>query len=88
MQPLTDNQLHELAKKRVEFRTHLVVYLVINGMLWFIWYITGSTYPWPVWPMMGWGIGLIFHYIFDYRRHRLFSEDEEFERLKKEFNRK
>jgi hypothetical protein len=83
MQVVSDKQLHELARKRVEFRTHLVVYLVINTMLWSIWYFTGSTYPWPVWPTLGWGVGLIFHYIFDYRGSRLFSEDEEYQKLKK-----
>ena len=82
MQPLSDKQLHELARKRVEFRRHLIVYLVINGVLWLLWYVTGSQYPWPVWPMAGWGIGLIFHYMFEYRSSSLLSEDEEYEKLK------
>ena len=84
MESITDKQLHEQARKRVEFRTHLVVYFVINSALWIIWYLTGSRYPWPVWPMAGWGIGLVFHYLFDYRSSRLFSEEEEFKKLKKE----
>jgi len=42
MERLTDKQLHEQAHKRVEFRTHLLVYLIINGMLWLVWYLTGS----------------------------------------------
>ena len=85
MQPLSDKQLHELARKRVEFRTHLTVYLVINAMLWIIWYFTGSNYPWPIWPMFGWGVGLTFHYLFDYRRSKLFSEDEEYQKLRRQF---
>ena len=84
MQSLSDKQLRELAKKRVEFRTHLMVYLVMNGVMWLIWWFTGQGYPWPIWPTAGWGIGLLFHYLLDYRRSTLFSEEEEYNRLKKE----
>ena len=84
MQTLNDNQLHELAKKRVEFRVHLVVYAVVNVMLWAIWYMTGQGYIWPIWPTLGWGIGLIFHYLFEYRSSGVFSEEEEYNKLKKQ----
>jgi hypothetical protein len=84
MSALNDTQLRELAHKRVEFRTHLVVYIVINTSLWIIWYATGGNYPWPVWPLVGWGIGLFSHYVFDYRSSRIFSEQEEYETLKKQ----
>ena len=83
MQPPTDNQLHELARKRVEFRSHLIVYVVVIGALWIIWFLTGARYMWPVWPMAGWGIGLILHYVFEYRSSRLLSEEEEYQRMKK-----
>lgn len=84
MQTPTDTQLHELARKRVEFRIHLFVYLVVNGALWTIWFVTGQGYMWPIWPLAGWGIGLVFHYMFEYRTSRLFLEDEEYKKLKKE----
>jgi hypothetical protein len=87
MVTLNDAQLHELAKKRVEFRTHFVVYIIINSILWISWYFTGAGYIWPIWPMAGWGVGLIFHYLFEYRRSSLFSEEDEFKRLKKQMNR-
>lgn len=83
MQPLTDTQLRELARKRVEFRSHLVVYLVTNAALWSIWFFTSRGYMWPVWPMAVWSIGVIFHYLFDYRASRLFSEEEEYQKMKK-----
>jgi len=85
MQSLSDSQLKELAHKRVEFRTHLVVYCVINAALWVTWLVTGQGYIWPVWPLVGWGVGLLFHYLFDYRSSKLFSEQREFENLKKRF---
>jgi hypothetical protein len=36
MQTPNDAQLHELARKRVEFRIHLTVYCVTNAALWMI----------------------------------------------------
>jgi hypothetical protein len=88
MQTTTDQQLHELARKRVEFRRHLIVFLVINTTLWLIWWLTGEGYLWPVWPLAGWGIGLIFHYLFEYRNTRMLSEEQEYLRLKKEISQK
>jgi hypothetical protein len=85
MQKLTETQLRQLAHKRVEFKAHLTVYLVVNGALWIIWWFTGHFYPWPVWPLAGWGIGLIFHYLFDYRYSTLLSEEEEYKKLKGKF---
>ena len=82
MSTLTDAQLHELARKRVEFGTHILVYFIVIASLWVVWYLTGSHYPWPLWPMMGWGIGVVFHYLFDYRSSCYLSEEEEYKRLK------
>jgi hypothetical protein len=82
MQNLSDTQLRELARKRVEFRRHLVVFCVINATLWLLWWMTGQGYPWPIWPLSGWGIGLVFHYIFDFSSPKLFSEEEEYDRLR------
>ena len=84
MATLSDSKLHELARKRVEFRRHLLVYFVINGALWALWWITGSGYIWPIWPTVGWGIGVIFHYIFDYRYSSFLSEEEEYKKIKNE----
>jgi uncharacterized ion transporter superfamily protein YfcC len=84
MATLSDNQLHEMARKRVEFRTHLIVYLVTNSFLWIIWFVTGQGYPWPVWPLAGWGIGLVFHYLFDYRTSHYLSEEDEYQKLKRQ----
>ena len=84
MQTITEKQLHELARKRVEFRSHLIVYAVVITALWLIWYFTYQGYMWPVWPMVGWGIGLVFHYIFEYRYNRMLSEEDEYLKLKKQ----
>ena len=48
----------ERLKKRRDFRTHVVVYLLVNAFLWGIWAVTGAGFPWPVFVTGGWGIGL------------------------------
>lgn len=42
-------------------RLHLSLYGAVNCMLIVIWALTGMGYFWPVWPLMGWGIGLACH---------------------------
>ena len=84
MQTLSEKQLRERARKRVEFRSHLIVYFITIGALWMIWYFTGHGYLWPIWPMAGWGIAVVFHYLFDYRPSAFLSEEEEYQRLKRE----
>lgn len=83
MQTFTDKQLRQQAHKRVDFRAHLMVYCVVIGALWGMWALTSKGYPWPVWPMLGWGIGLVFHYLFEYRPSGFLSEEEEYEKLKR-----
>lgn len=63
--PLREQALAQLRKKR-DFRTHVVAYLLCNGVLWLIWAVVlvaadGPWLPWPLFPMAGWGIGLVFH---------------------------
>jgi hypothetical protein len=55
-----DEAIKRLKAKR-EFWSHLVAYLVVNAMLVGIWAVTGLGYFWPVWPLLGWGVGLILH---------------------------
>ena len=61
----TEEQLRALAKRRVEARTglisHAVMYVGVNAALVAIWVLTGSHYPWFIWPMFGWGIGIVGH---------------------------
>jgi uncharacterized ion transporter superfamily protein YfcC len=48
-------------KNKRDFGQHVVVYVVINAFLVFIWAVTGAGYFWPVWAIAGWGIGLVLH---------------------------
>jgi 2TM domain len=80
-QPQRDELLWQEAQKRVAFKIHLTVYLVVNVSLWAIWGFLratgqGTSYPWPIWTNLGWGVGLASHYM----RTFLFSEQSVVER--------
>ena len=40
-------------------RPELAAYLAVNLVLIVIWAATGAGYFWPLWPLLGWGIGLM-----------------------------
>lgn len=55
---LRDRAIGQLKKKR-DFRGHLLVYALVNTFLVVIWAITGAHFFWPIFPMVGWGIGVV-----------------------------
>ena len=61
---MTDEQ-RQRAIRRIQakrgFRVHFAVYLAVNALLVLIWAATGAGYFWPVWPILGWGIGVVAH---------------------------
>ena len=60
-QALRDQAVRQLRRKR-EFWTDIVAYVVVNAFLVGIWYfVSGRGYFWPGWVMAGWGIGLVLH---------------------------
>jgi len=52
----------EEAPVREDFRGHLATYLLVNVVLVVIWLATGAGHPWPVYPLLGWGLGVAFDY--------------------------
>lgn len=83
--PDKDPQLWDLAGRRASFKSHLVTYIIVILFLWGIWYFAnGRIYgfaPWPIWPTLGWGIGLAFHYAAAYVTPKSNSIDKEYEKL-------
>ena len=78
---LTDEELYKEAKKRVEekkgFFMHLAVYLAVNLMLVLIWaFVTDGGFPWFLFPLGGWGIGHLFHFLGTF----VFSRQTDWER--------
>ncbi len=64
---LRDRALVRL-KKKSELRAHAFVYFVVNASLVVIWLLTGNGFFWPMFPVLFWGIGLIFNGWDVYRR--------------------
>lgn len=84
-----DDLLWRMAKKRASFKWSLATYFFVNTFLVAIWYFSsqrGHAYFWPIWPMLGWGLGLAFQYFAAYHGDRIFSAEEEYEKLKRQQN--
>ena len=62
---LSAHEAEQEARKRVaeikDFHGHLLIYLLVNLMLVGIYLATGSDHFWPIYPILGWGIGLVSH---------------------------
>lgn len=41
-------------------RKHVLSYVLVMLFLVAIWAVTGAGYFWPIWPILGWGLGLAF----------------------------
>ena len=91
-----DPVLWEIAQKRANFKKHLITYVIMNSFFWAIWFVSSgrhqmdfnvnifswSHFPWPIWPMLGWGIGLAFSYADAYVFPKSNSIETEYEKLK------
>ncbi len=92
MEPTKDERLWRIAQKRASFRKTLYSYLVICAFLWAIWWFTSGRhtgmhgYPWPVWVMLGWGVGLGFQYFNAYNGDREDMTRQEYEKMKRNQN--
>lgn len=62
--PNSPDALEAQARRRVGlkmgFYAHLAIYLLVNAGLFAIAWLTGRDH-WPVFPLMGWGLGLAIH---------------------------
>jgi len=83
-----DDRLWKLARKRANFKRSLLTYIVINAFLWAIWWFTSGRdngfqgFPWPLWVMLGWGIGIIMQYIDAYGGNKEDLEQREYDKLR------
>jgi len=64
---MSEEEIYHQARKRVEekkgFYIHFAVYIIVNIILVIIWAATGAGYPWFLFPLGGWGIGILFHFL-------------------------
>ena len=61
------NQKYEQAKKiamtKLDFIRHAIIYVLIMILLAVVNNTTFSSYQWWIWPAIGWGIGIISHFM-------------------------
>jgi hypothetical protein len=94
----SDEELRRKAEKRAEEKiglyVHLTVYIFVNLMLIVIWYLNGGSawlqdqssgiFPWFIFPLLGWGIGLAAHIVGTYASTNLKDRiaEKEYQKLK------
>jgi len=70
---IRETAIVQLRKKR-DLQAHLIAYGTVNLLIIGIWFATTpGGFFWPMFPLLGWGIGLIFH-IWDVYSPEAFSE--------------
>lgn len=57
-QEIREQAVERLKKKR-DFKTHVLIYVTVNAFLVVIWAVTGADFFWPIFPILGWGIGIV-----------------------------
>ena len=83
-----DQQLWLVAKRRAKFKRSLSAYVLVISFLWIVWYLrmpelsSYERFPWPIWPMLGWGLGLGIQYLNAYMFEVDSLEQREYDKLK------
>ncbi len=85
-------QAERRVKAKLGFYWHLASYVLVNGLLIMIYLVTGPipgfyVYPWFVWSMFGWGIGLLFHFVGVFVFSNVSSEDNKRRMIEEEMRR-
>ena len=66
-------EIRDRVEKKYQERSgliqHVISYVAVNFMLWVIWLVTGQSFPWPIFVMVFWGIGMLSHFVSYYNEH-------------------
>lgn len=93
---VSEQDLRKKAEKRVEavqgFKQNLTAYVAVNILIFIIWLVIAlasngeAWFPWFLFPLVGWGIGVAFHgwsvYGDRYGKDREKQVQKEMERMK------
>ncbi len=78
---VTEEELRKRARKKLSSRReliqHLATYLIVNLVLWAIYFATSGDFPWPLFVTAGWGIGMFSHLVDYYYKHGRGAEKQE-----------
>ncbi len=66
----------EYVKELKEFYSHLIVYCIMVPIFFILNYYSGS-FPWAIFPTVGWGIGVLVHASQTFRWSPFFGRDWE-----------
>lgn len=83
------SRAEKIARDKIGFQVHFGVYIAVNVFLVAIWYFTvtphGSVFPWFIFPLFGWGIGIVAHFLAAYRGEAYVStlSEKEYQKLKR-----
>lgn len=58
---MNEQQVRQHVRRLRRFYTDALIYAVVNVGLILIWALSGGGYFWPIWVIIGWGIGLGIH---------------------------
>lgn len=76
----SQNYSYERARAQVkelkDFYSHLITYCVMVVVFIAINYYT-TSFPWAIFPIVGWGIGVLSHAFHTFRWHPFFGRDWE-----------
>lgn len=61
MTALSYREARRRVERRFGFYVHLAVYLAVNSGLILVNLLATPSRPWAVAPLLGWGVGLLFH---------------------------
>lgn len=79
---MTEKELRSKAEEVVSFKRHLLIYLMVIAGLFAIDYYDNGHIEWAYFAALGWGVGILSHYI-SIKSGGIFSVEKEMERLRK-----
>ncbi len=80
-----DEKLWQIAKRRADFQNSLLGFFATTAICWVIWFFTDGNWvgtPWPLWVMLGLGIGLFFKFMKAYKTDKDTLAEREYDKLK------
>ena len=82
-----EDETYQRAKKRVEairgFYEHFVAYIIVNAGLFIIDLLTSPDSWWFYWPLVAWGVGLVFHAVSVFLSQGMLGRDWEERQIQK-----
>lgn len=87
METKEDYERYQKARKKVQemkgFYSHLIAYLFVIPIIAFVNIKYTPDHYWFLYPMLGWGIGVLFHGIGVFGTDNMFGSDWEERKIKK-----